>query len=244
MWLGIALAGAALALFGWWLERRDRILSENTTDRLIAKNTQLNQENDQFHAALILNKITVPSPAIFGPRHPPEDPHHRFLYRDNGKDMWLGERQIDGLGWMLCVFATTPSHGCRFNTIRNIEGLRNSTCHYSVSLVEAYDYAKENNLLPRYNKPYEDDADAIPFFLGQFHDVDLWYVKGENVAERIVHCHPLCAHQPDLQLNKVYRLIEGWESLAFQWSGPSAVAIQTGYDLAAERGLVPKINHG
>jgi len=133
------------------------------------------------------------------------------------------------------------SSGCRcdFNPINSIACLRNNNIKSSHALVAAYDYAKEKNLLPRYNKPYENDADAMHFFLGQFHDVDLWYVKGYDVGERIVHCHPLSSINPDLQLAKVYRSIEDWDATAFKWSGPSAVAIQTGYDLAAERHLVP-----
>ena len=246
MWLTIGLTtSAVLAFVVYWLERRDRIKAE--------------EERDHKAQALFEGDVKLASnerrrrdkSAEEGRRFLPYDGPHQFLYRDGDKDMWLGERNIDGVGWTLCIFATMDKGIYHFNPISNVQSLRNSNDYNSRALVHAYDWAKAANLLPRYEKPYKDQNDANHYFLGQFHGVDLWYVQSmlltnlnEGISDRIASCYPSLPSKPKDKLEVYYRAITCFSADAFVWCNPQSTALQIGYDLAAERGLVKKINHG
>ncbi len=242
MWLTLGLTtSAVLAFLGYWLERRDRKFAVLLVDYKSGLIYKLRSEAFELREKLANKEKQNQSTTKEGHRWVPDDKHHRFLYRDGKYDMWVGERMYNGVR-QLCIMAIEMclpnSTKCEWPlSISDMAGLPGRT--FGQKTLKAFNYAKENGFLPRYDEPYADKSNAIHFFLGQFHDVDLWYVKGGDVTERIVHCHP----PKNGALNKVYRSIGDWEVFAFHWSGPSAAALQIGYDLATERGLVPKIEH-
>ncbi len=243
MWLIIALLGGGLGLLGYWIEMRDRIFAERLADHRSDLILKLRNEAHILRQKLAKKEKQNQSTTKEGPRWKPDNKHHKFLYRDEQYDMWVGEQIYNGVH-QLCVIAIlmSPPNSTKREwpmSIPDIASLPGK--HFGQKTLRAYDYAKENGFLPRYDKPYA-KLDTIHFFLGQFHDVDLWYVKGQSeFPDRIVFCHP----EPfpldgRNELKKIYRTIANWNIAAYQSLSPTSAALQMGYDLAADRSLVPQ----
>lgn len=243
MWLIIGLITCCvLFFFTYWLEKRDRKFAESRVDDL-----RINQDEllGKLHQSGLQDQPLKPPCSSWAP----EMPYHKFLYHDGGRDLWLGERNTSSYGWQLCILALTQK-----GVIRSADGVRITNNYQPVNrmenlrelepsskLVEAYDYAKKKGLLPRYDKPYAVEH-AKHFFLGQFYGVDLWHIETTSgtFTRRIAFCYPSTLNnRPTLKGFKGIDSFYGWNA-----SSPAAAALQVGYDLAAERGLVPKIDHG
>ncbi len=246
MWVAIGIAVyVAISIAALSLEVRDRKRAERALDYC----------REQFSLHKRQQQDVLPDNQ--GPRWKPYHPPHKFLYRDSEYDMWLGERKVGPTDmWQLCITAMRGDTSWAFNPVDSIPSLCNSPNKDSQVLVSAYYYAQDNGLLPRYDRPYAElGEDVLHFFLGQFHGVDLWYAKTNSdvvlkkrdiesfvTTPRIVTCYPLIPSGGKLRVG--YRAITSWDAKVLTWCSPDATAFQTAYDLAAERSLVPKIEHG
>ncbi len=258
MWVAIGVAVYSILIFlALWLEWRDRKRTERALDYCREVLHRKSKQNDDLEEKFILHKRQQQGtlPDNQSPRWKPYHPYHKFLYRDSEYDVWLGERETGGI-WKLCILAMRRENVYSYNPVDGIPALSNNSYRGNQVLVSAYHYAQDNDLLPRYDRPYAElGEDVLHFFLGQFHGVDLWYAKTNSDAvlkkrdiesfvttPRIVTCYPLIPSGGKLRVG--YRAITSWDAKVLTWCSPDATAFQTAYDLAAERGLVPKIEHG